>query len=69
MNPLDIIQRFGLEVTDDQRIKDTEAVKRSEERSDYPEVPPSAMSNFVCDKCGKIFQNQNDLLQHKRFEG
>src|ERR671918_582255 len=55
--------------TNDQRIKDTEAVKRSEERSDYPEVPPSAMSNFVCDKCGKIFQNQNDLLQHKRFEG
>lgn len=55
--------------TDDQRIKDTKAVKRSEERSDYPEVPSSAMSNFVCDKCGKIFQNQNDLLQHKRFEG
>jgi hypothetical protein len=55
--------------TNDQRIKDIEAVKRSEERSDYPEVPPSAMSNFVCDKCGKIFQNQNDLLQHERFEG
>jgi hypothetical protein len=55
--------------TADQRIKDSEAVKKSEERGDYPEVPPSAMSNFVCDKCGKIFQNQNDLLQHERFEG
>ena len=55
--------------TVDQSIKYSEAVKKSEERSDYPEVPPSAMSNFVCDKCGKIFQNQNDLLQHKRFEG
>jgi hypothetical protein len=32
-------------------------------------VPPTAMSNFVCDKCGKAFQNQNDLYQHKRFEG
>ena len=28
-----------------------------------------AMSNFVCNICGKVFQNQNDLLQHKRFEG
>ena len=55
--------------TIDQSIKHTEAVDKSEERNDYPEVPPSAMSNFVCDKCGKIFQNQNDLLQHKRFEG
>ena len=50
-------------------IKDKEAPNESEERNDYPEVPPSAMSNFVCDKCGKPFQNQNDLYQHKRFEG
>lgn len=35
----------------------------------YPEIAPSAMSNFVCNTCGKVFQNQNDLLQHKRFEG
>jgi hypothetical protein len=49
--------------------KDKEAPNESEERNDYPEVPPSAMSNYVCDKCGKPFQNQNDLIQHKRFEG
>jgi lipopolysaccharide biosynthesis regulator YciM len=55
--------------TIDQSIKDSEAINENEERKDYPEVPPSAMSNFVCDKCGKVFQNQNDLLQHKRFEG
>ncbi|MDQ3840908.1 MAG: hypothetical protein M3297_16770 [Thermoproteota archaeon] len=55
--------------TADQRIKDSEAVKKSEERGDYPEVPPSAMSNFLCDKCGKIFQNQYVLLQHERFDG
>ena len=22
----------------------------------------------VCNPCGKVSQNQNDLLQHKRFE-
>jgi hypothetical protein len=55
--------------TIDKSMKNTETVNEGEERKDYPEVPPSAMSNFVCDKCGKIFQNQNDLLQHKRFEG
>lgn len=49
--------------------KDNEAPNEAEERNDYPEVPPTAMSNFVCDKCGKAFQNQNDLYQHKRFEG
>ena len=53
----------------DSSIKDKEAPDEDEERNDYPEVPPSAMSNFVCDKCGKPFQNQNDLYQHKRFEG
>jgi stress-induced morphogen len=35
----------------------------------YPEVPPSAMSNFICNTCGKQFQNQNELIQHQRFEG
>jgi hypothetical protein len=55
--------------TSDQSTKDNEAPNEAEERNDYPEVPPSAMSNFVCDKCGKAFQNQNDLYQHKRFEG
>ena len=40
-----------------------------EERRDYTQVPPSAMSNFICNNCGKQFQNQNDLIQHQRFEG
>jgi hypothetical protein len=55
--------------TADASIKEREAVNKNEERKDYPEVPPSAMSNFVCSKCGKPFQNQNDLIQHQRFEG
>jgi hypothetical protein len=40
-----------------------------EERRDYSQVPPSAMSNFICNNCGKQFQNQNDLVQHERVEG
>jgi hypothetical protein len=40
----------------------------NEERKDYPEVTPGAMSNFICNICGKPFQNQNDLVIHQRFE-
>jgi hypothetical protein len=49
-------------------IKSREAVSRSEERKDYPEVTPTAMTFFTCDMCGKQFQNPDDLVQHKRFE-
>jgi hypothetical protein len=52
----------------DSSIKDREAVNESEERKDYPEVTPTAMSNFTCDMCGKEFQNQQDLVHHKQFE-
>jgi len=74
MHQISDITRQGPEVltrdtTIDKSIKDTEVVNEGEERKDYPEVAPSAMSNFVCNTCGKVFQNQNDLLQHKRFEG
>jgi hypothetical protein len=46
-----------------------ESRPQREERRDYTQVPPSAMSNFICNNCGKQFQNQNDLIQHQRFEG
>jgi hypothetical protein len=49
-------------------IKNREAVNESEERKDYPEVTPTAMTNFICDTCHKQFQNQQDLLHHKQFE-
>ncbi|HEY5631671.1 MAG TPA: C2H2-type zinc finger protein [Nitrososphaeraceae archaeon] len=55
--------------TIDGSIKEREVQGEAEERKDYPEVPPSAMSNFICNTCGKQFQNQNDLIQHQRFEG
>jgi hypothetical protein len=43
-------------------------VSEREERKDYPEVSPTAMTNFICDNCHKQFQNQQDLIQHKEFE-
>ena len=49
-------------------IKDREAINEKEERKDYPEVTPTAMSNFVCENCGKEFQNQQDLVHHRQFE-
>ncbi len=52
----------------DASIKDREAVSEREERKDYPEVSPTAMTNFICDTCHKQFQNQQDLIQHKQFE-
>ena len=52
----------------DGSIKDREAVNETEERKDYPEVTPTAKSSFTCDKCGKQFQNQQDLVHHKEFE-
>jgi hypothetical protein len=76
--------RFGSQITDKvgehpkfrtrdtskgRSIKEMEAVNRNEERKDYPEVTPTAMSNFICDFCGKNFQNQHDLVHHQRFEG
>jgi hypothetical protein len=52
----------------DASIKDREAVSEREERKDYPEVSPTAMTSFICDTCHKQFQNQQDLIQHKQFE-
>jgi hypothetical protein len=49
-------------------ITDREASSEKEQRKDFPEVPPSAMSNFICDRCGKAFQNQHDLVKHRQFE-
>jgi hypothetical protein len=50
-------------------IKEREVASKDEERSDYTEIPPTTQSNFICDRCGKEFQNQQDLVQHRRFEG
>ena len=57
------------ETTSNKSIKEREAVNPDEERKDYPEVTPTAMSVFTCSMCGKHFQNQDDLVHHRRFEG
>lgn len=56
------------ETRSNKSIKEREAVNPKEERKDYPEVTPTAMSLFICKLCGKDFQNQDDLEHHKRFE-
>lgn len=56
------------ETRSNKSIKEREAVNSKEERKDYPEVTPTAMSLFICKLCGKDFQNQDDLEHHKRFE-
>jgi hypothetical protein len=37
-------------------------------RKDYPEVPATAMREYVCDLCGKTFQTRDDLIHHQKFE-
>jgi len=56
------------DVTIDSSTRERESTNANEERKDYPEVTPSAMTNFICNTCGKPFQNQNDLVIHQRFE-
>jgi hypothetical protein len=48
--------------------KRSTGVGTNEERKDYPEVNPTAPSDFICHKCGKAFQNQQDLINHQQFE-
>ena len=57
------------ETRSNKSIKDREAINLSEERKDYPEVTPTAMSVFICSMCGKEFQNQDNLVNHRQFEG
>jgi hypothetical protein len=52
----------------DSSTKNRVAVNRDEERTDYPEVTPTAISNFTCSICGKPFQTHHELIQHERFE-
>lgn len=52
----------------DKSTKEREALNKYEERKDYPEVPPTAMSTFKCSVCGKSFENQDDLMHHVQFE-
>ena len=56
------------DVTIDISTREGESVNMKEERKDYPEVTPGAISNFICNTCAKPFQNQNDLVIHQHFE-
>ena len=47
---------------------DVKKVDPANKRKDYPEVPATAMKEYVCDLCGKTFQARDDLIHHQEFE-
>jgi hypothetical protein len=63
-----VVRTRNITTSTDKSIKERESADKYEERKDYPEVTPTAMSDFICSMCGKSFQNQDDLLHHKQFE-
>lgn len=56
------------DITIDSSTKEKEAVNLDEERKDYPEVTPTAMTEYICNLCGKSFQTRDDLVHHEKFE-
>jgi cysteinyl-tRNA synthetase len=56
------------DITTNSSTKEKEAINLSEERKDYPEVTPTAMSQYICNLCGKPFQTRDDLVHHQEFE-
>jgi len=55
----------------DETSTNLEAVKinPAHKRKDYPEVPATALKEYVCELCGKTFQTPDDLTHHQQFEG
>lgn len=45
-----------------------EKVDPRQKRKDYPEVPASAMKNYICNFCGKEFPSGDQLKDHQEFE-
>jgi hypothetical protein len=57
------------QITDKTRINlNVKKVNPAHRRKDYPEVPATAMKEYVCDLCGKTFQTRDDLIHHNEFE-
>jgi hypothetical protein len=57
------------QITDETRTNlNIKKVSPTHKRKDYPEVPATAMKEYVCDLCGKTFQTRDDLIHHQQFE-
>jgi hypothetical protein len=57
------------QITDDTRTNlNVKKVNPTHKRKDYPEVPATAIKEYVCDLCGKTFQTRDDLIHHQEFE-
>ncbi|HJR85066.1 MAG TPA: hypothetical protein VJ772_06825 [Nitrososphaeraceae archaeon] len=40
----------------------------NQKSKDYPEIPATAMKNYICSFCGKDFQSKDQLVKHQEFE-
>ena len=57
------------QISDETRTNlDVKKVNSAHKRKDYPEVPATAIKEYVCDFCGKTFQARDDLIHHQEFE-
>jgi Protein of unknown function (DUF2795) len=57
------------QISDETRTNlNVKKVDPAHKRKDYPEVPATAMKEYVCDLCGKTFQARDDLIHHQEFE-
>jgi hypothetical protein len=45
-----------------------EKIDRRQKRKDYPEIPASAIKNYICNLCGKEFQSSDQLKHHQELE-
>jgi hypothetical protein len=58
------------QITDETRTNlEAEKINPAHKRKDYPEVPATALKEYVCELCGKTFQTPDDLTHHQQFEG
>jgi hypothetical protein len=57
------------QITDETRTSlEVHKVNPTHKRKDYPEVPATALKEYVYELCGKTFQTPDDLTHHQQFE-
>lgn len=57
------------QISDDTRENlEVQHPDEGQKRKDYPEIPATAMKNYICSFCGKEFQSKDQLTKHQEFE-
>jgi hypothetical protein len=60
-------QRYQISNNTRQNLE-VEHTDSTQKRKDYPEIPATAMKNYICNFCGKDFQSKDQLTKHQEFE-